>query len=246
MNMKKKNNNIILLYFYILMSITNSTYENFDDDRYTIDNYYSSDRLENTTNHPTLFKKDEIISKDAQTSPFQSYDGFTNTYTTERSNGRMEDIDINKSYPQFELFQENHRGPEKNYGDSLTGIMQESVLSRVYFSHRNIDNLQQKIIDTIYNESKGKLSIGKQSANELKIIMRSIYLEHSKNVECKIQEQVSQLNKLVLNYCVKNIMVNATQYVNYIRELKKPTEIMDNPSNNGIAGTKTLQEKHFF
>jgi hypothetical protein len=228
------------------MSITNSNSENFDDSRYTIDNYYSSKDLENTTRHPILFKKDEIISKDAPSSPFQFYDGFNDEYKTNRSNGRMEDVDIKKSYPQFELFQENHRGPEKNYDDSLSGIMQDSVLSRVYFSRQNINNIQRKIIDGVFNKSYGKLNIANQSDNELKIIMRSIYLEHSKNVDCKIQEQISELNKLVLLYCIDNIMVNATQYINYIREIKKPIETMSNPANVGVSGTKTLQEKHFY
>ena len=38
--------------------------------------------------------------------------------------------------------------------------------------------------------------------------MRSIYLQHSKNNDDKIQEQVRELNGLVLQYCIPNIIVN--------------------------------------
>jgi hypothetical protein len=211
----------------------------------SVENSYASADLENSTDHPELFKTNDNISMDSPSSPFQFYDRATETYQTEYTGGRMDDIDIKKTYPQFEMYQENQRGPEKNFEDSLIGIIDNSILSRVYFSRKNIDNIQTKIISGVYNKSQGSLTVGKQSDAELKIIMRSIYLQESKNVDCKIQEQISQLNALVLEYCVGNIMVNATQYVNYIRELKKPTSVMENPSHTSISGTKTLSENHF-
>jgi len=223
-----------------------SAAENLDDNRYNIENFYASAELENVSNQPELFKSAENIGNDAQTSPFQYYDRATETYKTEYTGGRMDDIDIKKTYPQFEMYQENQRGPEKNFEDSLVGIIDNTILSRVYFSRKNIDNIQSKVINGVYNKSKGVITIGKQSDAELKIIMRSIYLQESKNVDCKIQEQISQLNALVLEYCISNIMVNATQYINYIRELKKPQSIMENPTHTSISGTKTLMPKTFF
>ena len=53
-----------------------------------------------------------------------------------------------------------------------------------------------------------------------------------------------QLNNLILEYCVKNILVNATQYINYINEIKQPMNIMENPKDTSIQ--KSLMPKHFF
>ena len=129
----------------------------------SVENSYASADLENNTTHPELFQTNDNISMDSPSSPFQFYDRATETYQTEYTGGRMDDIDIKKTYPQFEMYQENQRGPEQNFEDSLIGIIDNSILSRVYFSRKNIDIVQSKIINGVYNKSKGSLTLGKQS-----------------------------------------------------------------------------------
>ena len=75
--------------------------------------------------------------------------------------------------------------------------------------------------------------------------MRSIYLQNAKHSECKINEQIKQLNKLVLDYCTDNVLSNADQYVKYIKELYKHKDTLENPSDENVSGTKVLMPNHF-
>ena len=56
----------------------------------------------------------------------------------------------------------------------------ENGVSDLFFSGENIDNIQEQIINIVYKKSGGKWKIGRQSDTQLKIIMKSIYLQHSK------------------------------------------------------------------
>ncbi len=196
---------------------------------------YSTVELKNSVDLPELFSKNETNS------PFSTYNPIKETYETNTNTGRMGNLETNQAYPQFELFQENHKGPERNFNDSLYGIMESSVPARVFFSEKNINNIQQKIINSVFNESQGKIKIGRQSDSELKIVMRSIFLQYGQNLNSRIQEQIAQLNKLVLNYCVENVLVGAIGHVNYIRELNKTQDVMERPQSVNIKGVNSLE-----
>ena len=47
---------------------------------------------------------------------------------------------------------------------------------------KNLENIQNQIIKEIYTLSDKSYIRGRQSDTELKIVMRSIYLQHSKNL----------------------------------------------------------------
>ena len=78
--------------------------------------------------------------------------------------------------------------------------------------------------------------ISKQSEDELMIVMRSIYLQFSKNVNTHIDKQVYELNKKVLKYCIKNVHDNIKQYKGYIRDITKEREVLENAKNVDIKG----------
>lgn len=198
-------------------------------------NTYSTVELNNNVDLPELFSKNETNS------PFQTYNPLKETYETNVNTGRMGNLETTKSYPQFELFQENHKGPERNFNDSLYGIMESSVPARVFFSEKNINNIQQKIINNVFNESQGKIKIGRQSDSELKIVMRSVFLQHGQNLNSKIQEQIAQLNKIVLNYCVENVLIGAIGHANYIRDLNKTQYVMERPQSVNVKGVNSLE-----
>lgn len=215
----------------------NKNYGSFDE------NFENIEKINASSQHENMFG--ENVENDSKRSPFKIYSAQKDSFNIRYNGGRVNDIDLTRNYPQFELFQENHKGPEKNFNDSLSGILDNSILSRVFFSQKNINNLQNKIISNIYNITDGKISIGRQSDSELKIIMRSIYLQNAKHVDCKITEQIKQLNKLVLEYCIENVGSNAVQYIKYIIEIKKPMGTFDNPSDENVSGTKVLKLNHF-
>jgi hypothetical protein len=113
----------------------------------------------------------------------------------------------------------------------------------LFFSQGNMDILQQGIRNSVYNQT-GKI-IGKQSEQELLIIMKSIYTEHSKNLPCNIPEQVKELNTFVLRWSVKEIISNMNAY----NEYKKTVSTMPLPLEHSFLtsqrGTKILEIKSF-
>ena len=76
--------------------------------------------------------------------------------------------------------------------------------------------------------------------------MRSIYFQHGKNMNTKLDHQVNILNELVLDYCVDNVYSNLKQYVEYIKDITTDQVIMDRPQTTHIKGSKSLMPRHFF
>ena len=101
---------------------------------------------------------------------------------------------------QFQLFD----NPGTNYNDvtsyrgAMTGNWTDNTLSKTFFSTQNIQIIQNGIRAGVYKMSNGRFNVGPQDLTNLKIIMRSIFLQYSANKPDNIQGQVAGLNKLVL------------------------------------------------
>ena len=68
--------------------------------------------------------------------------------------------------------------------------------------------------------------------------MRSIYLQHSKNSSYDLKQQIKQLNKLVLDYCVPNIFTNIDQYKGYAEKISNPHVPLPRSIDTSITGKK--------
>ena len=123
-------------------------------------------------------------------------------------------------------------------------LVSQNTLSENYFSQSNIDFLQDSIIEAIFRLTNG-IKISRQSEDELLIVMRSIYLQYSKNLDTDINTQINELNKKVLKYCVKNVNDNIKLYKGYINDITKERDVLDRPQNVDIKGDKTLMPRHF-
>ena len=83
------------------------------------------------------------------------------------------------------------------YRNPLNGNWHENRVSELFFSAKNIQTLQNGIMQGVLQGSNGLYNIGPQCTDTLKIIMRSIYLSSAKNLPSNSHEQVNELNKLV-------------------------------------------------
>ena len=119
------------------------------------------------------------------------------------------------------------------YNDSFTLFVSNSILCFVF----------QDILG-VYKLSNGT-KISKQSQDELLIVMRSIFLQYSKNLDYNLQKQINELNKHVLKYCINNVYTNLQQYNHYINDITKEQQILDKPEFVDIKGEKTLMPNHF-
>jgi len=158
-------------------------------------------------------------------------------------NGRVNLFDTNN--PSFKIDNSSLNLYTEKTANTVNRLYSGNCLSEMYFSKENINIVQQGIINSVYNKSEGKYSIGKQSEQELAIIMRSIYLQYSKNLNFNIQEQILDLNTRVIRWCVDEIITNIKQYVDYrknVSTMPMPLEHAQLPSQKG---TKTLEIKSF-
>ena len=131
------------------------------------------------------------------------------------SNGRVDiqgpNIDI-----RFAL---SDRVPTTNnitaFDDAMTGNWYNTVLSDAFFSAKNIQMIQNGIRVGVYLRSNNQYIIGEQNNDELKIIMRSIFLQYAKNQPTAIPGQIAELNRQVLEYCIPHVYVEADGYMKY-------------------------------
>jgi hypothetical protein len=99
-----------------------------------------------------------------------------------------------------------------NYQNVLAGNFIRSPLSDSYFSKQNIQNIQNGIKQGVYNKSQRRIAVDDQPEDQIVTVMRSMYLQYSKNLDTNIQEQVNNLNSRVLNFCVNNVFNEAVAY----------------------------------
>ena len=113
-------------------------------------------------------------------------------------------------------------------------------VSKVFFSIDNIDLLQRGIRNKILNDTDGQINISRQSDDELKIIMRSIYFQYGKNSKFNIKEQILDLNTRVLEWSVPEIISNVKQSQKYLQDISTMPVPLERSTLPSKKGTKTL------
>ena len=139
--------------------------------------------------------------------------------------------------------------PEGNFHqnfseNAVTGIHEKSILNQLYFSPQNFQNIQDIIRYKIYINSDKKYIIGEQDPIELEIIMRSIYLQYSRNNYDNVTEQIKRLNNIVVEEVIPKILANIQQYLVYLKDKSKPYNggsLVERPINVSSAGLKSLR-----
>ena len=86
-----------------------------------------------------------------------------------------------------------------DYRGALNGVFENNILATVFFSSGNIQILQNGIRAGVYDKSGGLYFIPNQNIDNLKIIMRSTYLQYAEHRPTDITQQVERLNKIVLD-----------------------------------------------
>ena len=131
------------------------------------------------------------------------------------SNGRV-DIFAPKTTDLFQMYDKIPVNQCVTFRNPTEGIWNQNHLSDAFFSGKNICALQNGIRAGVYERSNGQFVIGHQDEDTLKIIMRSIFLQHAANQSNDVSGQIAQLNKMVLDYCVSQVYGEAQGYKQYI------------------------------
>ena len=117
--------------------------------------------------------------------------------------------------------------------DILSGVLEETLLSKYFFSDENVMNIQ-KLIRYEFHEEK-KRRIGYQSNITLLTIMRGIFLKYSNSADKtleKIKLQIQKLNGMVVQYSLSKIYSNYDMYQHYLNDTSKLPLPMDIPKES--------------
>jgi hypothetical protein len=134
------------------------------------------------------------------------------------TNGRV-DIKSPNTSNLFQMYDKIPAHQCSTFRNSTEGLWDETTLSTSFFSRENIQIIQNGIRAGVYKKSKGHYTIGEQDCDSLKIIMRSVFLQNSANKPQHITQQIEELNKMVLDYCIQQVYGEAQGYIKYISDV---------------------------
>jgi hypothetical protein len=130
---------------------------------------------------------------------------------------------------------------EKFDTDALRGNWEKNALSSAFFSKDNVKAIQNAIRKAVYDKSgPKKYVIDDQSADELTIIMRTMFLQYAQNLPYDIAGQVTDLNEKVLNWSVPHILSAVDHYNYYLNDISHMPVPLARSVHLSSAGTKSL------
>jgi hypothetical protein len=161
-----------------------------------------------------------------------------------------ENVENLKSPGSFKLTVDNKiSGSNTRY--LFKNLYGETLLTFLFFSEKNIDNIQNLIKFVVHRETK--YVIDNQSMNELLIIMRAVFLEYSRHPKLitedmskkernellkQYSQEVERLNTIVINQIVPKIISQLQQYIDYLKDASEQPYYMDKPQNDSIKGQR--------
>ena len=138
------------------------------------------------------------------------------------SNGRVDIINKTQAPDLNNLFAMYDKIPANQcvtYREPTLGQWDETPLSTSYFSKENIQIVQNGIRAGVYEKSNKQYIVAPQDCDALKVIMRSVFLQHASNQPHNISGQIEQLNKIVLDYCIFHVYSEAQGYMKYLHDV---------------------------
>jgi len=126
-------------------------------------------------------------------------------------------------------------------GDMLRGNWEHSPLSAAFFTRKNTSQLQSAIKQEVRRLSGPRQhQIDDQDVDELKMIMRAMYLQYAKNQPFNLEGQVKELNQMVVDWAAPRILSEITQYEHYLNDISHLPVPLEKPLNMSSAGTRSL------
>ena len=130
--------------------------------------------------------------------------------------------------------------------DLMRGNWEETPLSQAFFSPANMLRIQNAIRREIYEKSGPKQwVIDAQDIDEVKIVMRSLYLQYAQNRPDRITQQVDDLNRTVLDWIVPRVISEVQYYFHYLKDISHMPVPIERPIHLSEAGTKTYPLQKF-
>lgn len=127
---------------------------------------------------------------------------------------------------------------EAKVNTMLRGIREDpNPLNMAFFGTSNIDALQGRIVSVI--KQKTGMTIGRQSDDELLVVMRNVYMSAGALRSGNVSREVSRLNEQVLRIAVPNVGAGLAAYLGYVRDASRLPEPLPRGEQTSIKGEKT-------
>lgn len=139
----------------------------------------------------------------------------------------------------------NFQGRSMEYNHDLIKDIASNELSVIFFSRLNVDALQEGIIEMVFLQTDRQSLVGRQSEQELKIIMRAVYYQNAQFKPFGILAQVRDLNQKVLDYCVPNILGALSMHTFYLNDIDRLPVPQSRGDFVSAKGTKVLEMRQF-
>lgn len=139
-----------------------------------------------------------------------------------RGNGRVDIVNRTQAPDISNLFAMYDKIPANQcttFRDATIGQWEETPLSKAYFSKQNIQIIQNGIRAGVFEKSNEQYIISPVNCDELKVIMRSVFMQHAINQQTNIPGQIAQLNQMVLDYCIFKVYSEAQSYKKYLQDV---------------------------
>ena len=162
-------------------------------------------------------------------------------YGYEGQNGRVNLSKINGAPVPDSGFNYPQKTEKSFAGDMLRGNWDHTPLSDSFFTRTNTEVIQAEIKKEVYRMSgPKKYVIDDQDVDELKMVMRAMYLQYAKNNPFNIEGQISELNQFIVKWSAPRIMSEIEAYNYYLNDISHLPVPLPQPMSMSSAGTKSL------
>ena len=125
--------------------------------------------------------------------------------------------------------------------DMLRGNWDHTALSDAFFTRTNLNRIQEQIRQEVYRMSgPEKYVIDNQDVDELKMVMRAMYLQYSKNNTFNVEGQLQELNNIVVKWSAPRIFSEIKAYNYYLNDISHLPVPLAQPMSMSSAGTRSL------
>jgi len=128
--------------------------------------------------------------------------------------------------------------------NAMKHIFQNTQLSALFFSSKNIQIIENAIKAGVYKMSNKTHVIDTQDRDQLYVIMRAIFLQESLNQPDNLTKQIEVLNSRVITYCVPRIYSEILSYIQYKKDISTLVVPLANPAY--YHKDTTVEFKRFF
>lgn len=179
---------------------------------------------------------------------------------------RLPDVDISdlQSPGRYNLTQDPRSEHSQRYDpnkSNTSSIMKnihiENPLNYLFFSERNISDVQKLLKLTVYKHTGQVIDTTPETfKQELMIIMRALYLEYGnhppgietarspeerRQILAMTVAEVRRLNEIVVNDATPRIVTQVEQYRTYLRDASTSTLPIELPYNDSTKGQKNYR-----